>query len=91
MITTGLHRNTHYLIDEFAEDTACNYADCRQMSTCVFFGCDLEMYRILREQMWCALGNFNFTVDWSIFSLLGMMAYCCLITVCLVMFAGNFA
>lgn len=57
----------------------------------VFFGCDLEMYRILREQMLCALGNFIFIVDQSIFLLLGMMAYCCFITVCLVMFAGNFA
>lgn len=66
-------------------------ADCRQMSAAVLLGCNLEMYRILQEQMCCGLANFYLTVDWSIFLLLRMKAYACLKTICLVMFVGSFA
>lgn len=83
MTTTWLPRN--YLRDELAEETSCKYADWRQMCTWVLLGCNLEMYRILREQMWSFLANFYFCVDWSIFLLLGMRLYLHLKTACLAM------
>lgn len=83
MTTTWLPRN--YLRDELAEETSCKYADWRQMCTWVLLGCNLEMYRILREQMWSFLANFYFCVDWSIFLLLGMSLYLHLKTACLAM------
>ena len=83
-MTVGqLQGNYYYLRDELAEQTSCNYTDCRWMLTYVLLGCNLEIYRILWQHKYSCPFLF---LRCPYFLLLGMRVYLhktvCLATCC---------